>query len=177
MLAYSDAAWLDDRTSPSDRVRHNLEGLLDIFPAPYLLTFAVSTEAEPMADNGDGTSDIPVILRSRMSGLLGLSVRLGDMGDGSRASMAKQIDLYKRVRPILLDGVSFVLGPQQMSYAGRGLVGLGRRSSTSRRRPATPCSWRSKRRMRRRAPSCARKGSNRTSCIGSSRPTTAIWAP
>jgi alpha-galactosidase len=68
-----------------------------------------------MADNGDGTSDIPVILRSRMSGLLGLSVRLGDMGEGSRASMAKQVDLYKRVRPILLNSVSFVLGPQQMS--------------------------------------------------------------
>ncbi len=116
MLAYSDATWLDDRTSPSGLVRHDLEGLLDIFPAPYLLSFAVTTEWEPMADNGDGLSDIPVIMRSRMPGLLGLSVRLGDMGDGSRASMAKQIDLYKRLRPILLDGVSFVLGPQQVSF-------------------------------------------------------------
>ena len=115
MLAYSDATWLDDRTAPSGLVRHDLEGLLDIFPAPYLLSFAVTTEWEPMADNGDGLSDVPVIMRSRMPGLLGLSLRLGDMGDGSRASMAKQIDLYKRIRPILLDGVAFVLGPQQVS--------------------------------------------------------------
>jgi alpha-galactosidase len=116
MLAYSDATWLDDRTSPSGVVRHDLEGLLGIFPAPYLLTFAVTTEWEPMADNGDGASDIPVIMRSRMPGMLGLSLRLGDMADGSLASMAKQIDLYKRLRPILLDGVSFLLGPQQTSY-------------------------------------------------------------
>ena len=43
MLAYTDASWVSDRTSPSSRVRHNLEGLIDIFPAPYLLTFAIQT--------------------------------------------------------------------------------------------------------------------------------------
>ncbi|HKW00061.1 MAG TPA: alpha-galactosidase [Vicinamibacterales bacterium] len=115
MLMYSDASWLSDRTAPSDRVRHDLEGLLDIFPAPYLLTFAVTTDTEPMADNGDGLSDVPVIMRSRLPGRMGLSVRLGDMSDGSRAAMGKQIDLYKRVRPILANSVSFVLGPQQVS--------------------------------------------------------------
>jgi alpha-galactosidase len=116
MLGYSDASWLDDRTAPSGRVRHDLEGLLDIFPAPYLLTFAVTTEAEPMADNGDGLSDVPVIMRSRMPGMLGLSVRLEDMSDGSLASVQKQIDLYKRIRPILADSVTFLLGRQQLSY-------------------------------------------------------------
>lgn len=115
MLMYSDASWLSDRTAPSDRVRHNLEGLLDIFPAPYLLTFAISTEAEPMADDGDGVHDFPSLMRSRMPGALGLSMPTGDMSEGSRQSLTRQIDLYKRVRPILLDSVSFALGPQQVS--------------------------------------------------------------
>ena len=139
MLAYSDASWLDDHTAPSGRVRHNIEGLLDIFPAPYLLSFAVTTEWEPMADNGDGQSDIPVIMRSRMPGLLGLSLRLGDMGDGSRASMAKQIDLYKRVRPILRRQRFLRAGAPADVLPGRALVGLGRRPSTSRGPPATRC--------------------------------------
>jgi hypothetical protein len=176
MLAYSDSTWLDDRTSPSGVVRHDLEGLLDIFPAPYLLSFAVTTEWEPMADNGDGASDIPVIMRSRMSGMLGLSLRLGDMADGSRASMAKQIDLYKRLRPILLDGVSFVLSPQQTSYPDAPWSGWDVTQHVSRttgdavlmafETPDAPPS------------AIVRpKGSNRMSCIRLSRPITAIWAP
>jgi alpha-galactosidase len=115
-LAYSDAAWVDDRTAPSDHVRHNLEGLLTIFPAPYLLTFAISTEPEPMADDGDGVHDFAALMRSRMPGALGMSMPTADMSEGSRQSMTRQLDLYKRVRPILRDAVSFLLSPQQISW-------------------------------------------------------------
>jgi hypothetical protein len=86
-----------------------------MFPAPYLLTFAVSTEDEPMSDDGDG-HDFLQLMRSRMPGALGLSMPTGDMSEGSRQSMARQIELYRRIRPILLDSVSFVLTPQVVSF-------------------------------------------------------------
>lgn len=111
MLKYTDAAWMDDRSAPSGHVRHNLEGLLNLFPAPYLLSFAMGGDGEPM----DASVDLPMIFRSRMSGVLGLSAPLWQLDEGTRAQTATQIALYKRVRPILRDGSSMVLSPQYIN--------------------------------------------------------------
>ena len=42
MLRYSDVAWMDDRTTPSVKVRHNIQGLSALFPPAYLLSFAMA---------------------------------------------------------------------------------------------------------------------------------------
>jgi alpha-galactosidase len=112
MLAYSDVTWVSDRTSPSSRVRHNLEGLLDIFPAPYLLTFAIQSDNEPMT--ADPTFDTVAMMRSRMPGTFGLSALASDMDDGTRATLGQQISLYKYIRPILLGSDSMLLSAQQI---------------------------------------------------------------
>jgi alpha-galactosidase len=112
MLAYTDESWVSDRTSPSSRVRHNLEGLIDIFPAPYLLTFAIQTTDEQMID--DPTFDLATTMRSRMPGAFGMSVLTGGMSDGTRAELARHIALYKYIRPILLGSDSMLLSAQQI---------------------------------------------------------------
>ncbi len=114
MLQYSDTTWISDRTFPSSRARHNLEGLLDIFPAPYLLTFEVDSAEEPM--NGDPGIDLSMLLRSRMSGALGLSAMLVNMPEGAQAEVGGQIGLYKYIRPILTNSTSMLLSRQQVDY-------------------------------------------------------------
>jgi alpha-galactosidase len=114
MLAYSDASWVSDRTAPSARVRHNLEGLIDVFPAPYLLSFAVGSEAEPMGD--DPAFDLRRLIRSRMPAAMGLSVLVGGFDEGTQATLASQVALYKRIRPIVVDGNAMLLTAQQLEY-------------------------------------------------------------
>jgi signal transduction histidine kinase len=41
MLAYTDAGWMNDRTTPSTQVRHDFEGLTAAFPPGYLLAFVI----------------------------------------------------------------------------------------------------------------------------------------
>ena len=60
MLAYTDTAWMDDRTSPSSHVRHNLEGLTFAFPPAYLLSFLIDADGEPIA----GAEDLPLLMHA-----------------------------------------------------------------------------------------------------------------
>ena len=46
MLAFSDTAWMDDRSSSAPHVRHNLEGLSTIMPPSTLLSFVFGNEWE-----------------------------------------------------------------------------------------------------------------------------------
>jgi alpha-galactosidase len=94
LVRYSDAAWMDDRTSPSVRVRHNLQGLMTFFPPQYLLSFAISTADEPLS----GAPDLPAYLRSRMPGILGLTYRAADLYARDREDIASEIALYKQLR-------------------------------------------------------------------------------
>jgi alpha-galactosidase len=112
MLNYTDAAWMDDQSEPSGRVRHNFEGLLNLFPAPYLLSFTMGGEGEPM----DPTVDLPMMFRSRMGGVLGISTPLSQMDEATRTMSANEIALYKRIRPILQTGSAMLLSPQYMSF-------------------------------------------------------------
>lgn len=110
MLQYSDVGWLSDQSDPSTRVRHNLEGLMGIFPPAYLLTFERTTGDEPVSDD----RDLSNILRSRMGGALGMSWFTRDMSEGTQAAISKQFSLYKVMRPILERGSGILLTGQNL---------------------------------------------------------------
>jgi len=97
LLAYSDTAWMDDRTSPSAHVRHNLEGLSFAYPPAYLLSFLIDGEGEPIV----GSDDLPLALRSRMPGVLGLTYRASEIDADTGDQLRQEIERYKRIRPTL----------------------------------------------------------------------------
>ena len=94
MLRYSDAAWMDDRTTPSVKVRHNIQGLGMVFPPAYLLSFVMPDADERLHD----PPDLRTVFRSRMMGILGLSFRTGDYEGNEAAQMATRIAGYKSLR-------------------------------------------------------------------------------
>jgi alpha-galactosidase len=132
MLAYTDAAWVDDRTVPSRRVRHNLEGLSWLMPPAYLFSFAMAGDDEPVYDDPP-LRDLSTLLRSRMSGILGGSWLASDMNEGTHAQIAKQIAFYKLIRPILQDGGSILLGGQLVDYPDAQWIGWDAVEHLSRR--------------------------------------------
>jgi len=94
LLAYTDVAWMDDRTSPAAHVRHNLEGLTFAFPPAYLLSFLIDADGEPVA----GADDLPLLTRSRGAGILGLTYRTELLDPLTAALVAIQINEYKGYR-------------------------------------------------------------------------------
>jgi alpha-galactosidase len=111
-MIYTDATWMDDRTSPSTRVRHDFSGLGVIFPSAFLMSFAVTTEAEPIA----AELDLSNVLRSRMLGNFGSSWIAAEMSEATRLAAAKEIALYKRFRPIAAEGSLISLTPQFVEF-------------------------------------------------------------
>jgi alpha-galactosidase len=97
MLAYTDVAWMDDRTAPSSLVRHNIEGLTFAFPPAYLLSFLIDAEGEPIA----GADDLPLLTRSRMPAVFGLTYRTDLLQEETAAELAGEIEQYKRYRGII----------------------------------------------------------------------------
>ena len=96
LARYTDAGWMDDRTVPSTHVRHNLEGLSQIFPPSYLLSYAMSSADEPMS----AASDFALLTRSRMPGILGVSYRTDEIGEAEYALLTREVDVYKRARAL-----------------------------------------------------------------------------
>ena len=115
MLRYTDAAWMDDVSGPSTRVRHNLEGLTAMFPPAYLLSFVMDDPAEPI----HGSPDLEAIIRSRMPGILGFSLRFDEFGSSEVATMRREVFGYKRTRPILRDAMTTLLGEQADAAGSR----------------------------------------------------------
>lgn len=97
MLRYTDAAWMDDRTAPSVHVRRNIEGLSAAFPPAYLLSFVTNHDTEPLHD----APDLPLYVRSRMSGILGLCFRSADLSEADVSMLQREIDIYKSTRDTL----------------------------------------------------------------------------
>src|SRR5207248_516487 len=89
MLRYTDVAWMDDRTTPSVHVRHNLEGLAAAFPPAYLLSFVTDQVGEPLHD----APDLPLYVRSRMGGALGLCFRTADLSADDGVDLGKEIEI------------------------------------------------------------------------------------
>jgi alpha-galactosidase len=108
MLAYSDVAWMDDRTAPSTHVRHNLEGLTFAFPPAYLLSFLIDGDGEPVAA-GDA---FPTSARSRMPGVFGVTYRSERIDEETGAALARQIQDYKQIRAIVGDANATLLSAQ-----------------------------------------------------------------
>jgi alpha-galactosidase len=94
MLAVTDTAWMDDRTSPSEHVRHNLEGLTFAYPPSYLLSFLIDAPDDPIAGNGD----LALAIRSRMPGILGLTYRATEIDPDTAEQLREEIARYKRIR-------------------------------------------------------------------------------
>jgi alpha-galactosidase len=108
ILAYTDTAWMDDRTSPASHVRHNLEGLTLAFPPGYLLSFLIDGEGEPIA----GAQDLALLTRSRAPGIFGLTYK-GDLLDtDTSALLQQQIAEYKSYRAILSRSTATLLTAQ-----------------------------------------------------------------
>ena len=108
MLKYTDVAWMSDQTSPSIRVRHNLEGLSLIFPPAYLLSFLTDLGWEPLHDS----PDLSLYARSRMMEAFGLSVRSLWLSDSDVDALTRQVAFYKRLRPLVTAGTITALTTQ-----------------------------------------------------------------
>ncbi|MFI5179126.1 MAG: glycoside hydrolase family 36 protein, partial [Vicinamibacterales bacterium] len=106
-LRYSDTAWMDDRTSPSSHVRRNVEGLATLFPPAYLLAFALDSPRESIV-RGD---DVPLYLRSRAAGVLGLTFHGADLPDGTRDAVRDAARLFSAVRDIGAGASAVLLTP------------------------------------------------------------------
>ena len=108
MLRYTDVAWMDDRTAPAVRVRHNLEGLSTVFPPAYLLSFVTDLPEEPLHES----PDLPLYVRSRAAGILGLSFRLSGLTDGDTNDLHAEVDLFKTTRATQATAASALLTAQ-----------------------------------------------------------------
>jgi len=108
MVRYTDVAWMDDDTAPSVHVRHNLEGLALIFPPAYLLSFVTNHDTEPLHDG----PDLPLYVRSRMGGALGLCFRSDEFSDTDVFEIAREIAIYKTLRTTLAGAAAALLTSQ-----------------------------------------------------------------
>jgi alpha-galactosidase len=108
MIGLTDVAWMDDRTSPSVHVRHNLEGLTFAFPPAYLLSFVIDADGEPLA----GNDDLALVVRSRMPGALGITYRTELLQQDTGESLALQIQDYKAIRDFVSASSATLLSAQ-----------------------------------------------------------------
>ncbi|HEX3701732.1 MAG TPA: alpha-galactosidase, partial [Vicinamibacterales bacterium] len=108
MLQYTDVAWMSDQTSPSIRVRHNVEGLSLIFPPAYLLSFVTDLGWEPLHN----APDLPLYSRSRMPQVFGMSFRSLWLSDADLAALGQQIGFYKHLRPLVTAATATALTMQ-----------------------------------------------------------------
>jgi hypothetical protein len=105
---------MDDRTSPSVHVRHNLEGLSRLFPPGYLMSFVLDEPNSPLAESSDPIADI----RSRMFGVLGFAHRSPGLRPWLSDLFAQAIVDYRGFRDILQDADAIPLGEQAPSADG-----------------------------------------------------------
>jgi alpha-galactosidase len=108
MLALTDVGWMDDRSEPSVRVRHNFQGLALAFPPAYLLSFVIDSEMEPLGS----TADFKQIARSRMPGVLGFTYRYQQLDARLSGQIRESIANYKDVREIISRSYAVMLSGQ-----------------------------------------------------------------
>jgi alpha-galactosidase len=112
MLRYTDVGWMDDRSGPSAHVRHNFEGLSAAFPPAYLFAFVTQSDEERLTQY----ADLSLYFRSRMLGTLGMSFGLSGLAGGDE--IAREIQLYKRLRPTLVQATGTLLTLQAQRTDG-----------------------------------------------------------
>lgn len=127
MLRYTDAGWMDDRTSPSAHVRHNLQGLTTFLPPAYLLSYLLHDATEPMRD----AADLGLYARSRMPGVFGLSFPPGGLDERDIERLRGETDRWKALRTVQRTASAVLVspqvrGPQSGPWDGMLLVSPGR---------------------------------------------------
>jgi alpha-galactosidase len=108
MLRYTDVAWMDDRTAPSVHVRHNIQGLSEVFPPAYLLAFVTDHQGESLHD----ARDLTLYVRSRMIGALGLGFRGDELVADEVSRIGREIATYKDLRGRLSTAAATLLSAQ-----------------------------------------------------------------
>ena len=108
LLRHTDVGWMDDESAPSAHVRHNLEGLTAVFPADYLLSFVMDHANEPL----HGSADMSYAFRSRMPGVLGMTMIGAEFEDDDRRQMQDEVALAKRIRALIPQPVALLLTEQ-----------------------------------------------------------------
>jgi alpha-galactosidase len=108
MMRYTDAGWMDDRTSPSAHVRHNLQGLTTFLPPAYLLSYLLHDANEPMHD----AADLELLATSRMPGVFGLSFPIGMLDDDDIARVREQVERWKSLRALQSTASAALVSPQ-----------------------------------------------------------------
>jgi len=113
MARLTDVGWMDDRTTPSVYVRHNLQGLLQVFPPAYLLSFVMGDPDEPLRES----RDVRLFARSRMPGRMGLCFNGRELSPQVMEILTQETATYKSVRDVLRGAATSLLAPQT---SGRG---------------------------------------------------------
>jgi alpha-galactosidase len=108
MLAYTDVAWMNDRTSPSTIVRHNIEGLTAAFPPEYLLSFVIDDDSESIHT----PDDLALLVRSRLPAVFGMTFRVEEVDDNLAVELATEIRQYKAYRAMLGQSNATLLSEQ-----------------------------------------------------------------
>jgi alpha-galactosidase len=107
LLTLADAQWMDDRTTPSARVRHHYELLAAVAPASALLSYLMPHDDEPVA----GATDLAALARSRMPGVFGLTVDFRALTSDDTAGLTRQIADFKQLRALRGAPFSVTLTP------------------------------------------------------------------
>jgi alpha-galactosidase len=97
LARFTDAGWMDDRTTPSAHVRHNFHGLASMLPPSYLLSYVMAAEGESLDTQGD----VALLTRSRMGGVLGLAYSADEVSEGGFVMLEREVAVYKRVRDLV----------------------------------------------------------------------------
>jgi len=118
LLRLTDTGWMDDTTAPSAHVRHNIEGLTSVFPASYLLSYVMPSEAEPM----NAAADMPNLVRSRMIGTLGLAVNFRSVSERDLNELTQEFQLARVIRDYQAGSASYLLTAQAGSHPAWDVV-------------------------------------------------------
>jgi alpha-galactosidase len=108
LMRYTDAGWMDDRTSPSAHVRHNLQGLTMFLPPAYLLSYLLHDATEPMHD----AADFALYARSRMPGVFGLSFPPESLDERDMERLRNETDRWKSLRGLQQTASAVLVSPQ-----------------------------------------------------------------
>jgi alpha-galactosidase len=108
LMRYTDAGWMDDRTSPSAHVRHNLQGLTTFLPPAYLLSYLLHDANEPMHE----AADLGLLANSRMPGVFGLSFPTGMLDENDIARVREQVERWKALRTLQSTASATLVSPQ-----------------------------------------------------------------
>ncbi|MEW6322365.1 MAG: alpha-galactosidase [Acidobacteriota bacterium] len=134
----TDNAWMDDRTTPSAHVRHNLRGLSEVFPVTYLFSYVMPHADEPLGRGGD----VDLFARSRLPGVFGVTADLGRLDADALGRIRHAAQLARSFRglqaravthQLVLDDVWDVV--QQVGSAGALVFAFDRGADRGQRVP------------------------------------------